>query len=418
MAIGEMKMEFKRQIEGKNQVETSASASASTLTWRRRRRFAFAALAIAGAAGCSSNPASSGGTGGTPGTGGGAGGALGTGGASDGAASDGAPGGIGGLVVPAALEPPAGTALAQHLHAIGAQVYTCTASGGGDAGATTYAWVLKAPDAKLYDASGTQVASHSAGPTWTSTVDGSAVVGAKIAQADSPLADAIPWLLLRAASTSGSGVFSDVTFVQRVNTVKGKAPATGCDATTAATDDRVDYEADYYFYTGATPLGLELPAGATLLARLRGIGAQVYTCASSAGTDGGATTYAWALKAPDAKLFDAAGVQVGTHSVGPTWTSTVDGSAVVGTKIAQIDSPLADAISWLLLRAASTSGAGTFTGVSYVHRVNTSGGKAPATGCDSAASPTAEKRVDYQADYYFYQGGAAGSDGGTDASGG
>jgi hypothetical protein len=124
--------------------------------------------------------------------------------------------------------------------------------GGADADATTYTWALKAPDARLYDAGGMQVATHSQGPTWTSIVDGSAVVGVKIAEANSPLSDAIPWLLLRATSTSGSGIFTNVTFIQRLNTVNGKDAATGCDGTAAGTETRVDYTADYYFYEGGS----------------------------------------------------------------------------------------------------------------------------------------------------------------------
>jgi Protein of unknown function (DUF3455) len=36
--------------------------------------------------------------------------------------------------------------------------------------------------------------------------------------------------------------------VQRLNTVGGNAPTTGCDATMANTQTRVPYSADYYFY--------------------------------------------------------------------------------------------------------------------------------------------------------------------------
>lgn len=143
---------------------------------------------------------------------------------------------------------PAGATLTIHDHAIGAQIYTCTASGGVDGGATTYAWALKAPDAILYDAAFAPVGTHGAGPHWTST-DGSVVNGTKLQQADSPSADAIPWLLLKAASTSGSGVFTDISYVQRLNTAGGKAPSTGCDQTTVNTDTRVNYAADYYFFT-------------------------------------------------------------------------------------------------------------------------------------------------------------------------
>ena len=74
----------------------------------------------------------------------------------------------------------------------------------------------------------------------------------KVAGVDAPQAGAIQWLLLRMTSTTGVGEFSDVTFVQRLNTVGGVALATGCDATTAGTDMPVGYSADYYFLTGGT----------------------------------------------------------------------------------------------------------------------------------------------------------------------
>jgi hypothetical protein len=91
------------------------------------------------------------------------------------------------------------------------------------------------------------VASHGAGPSWTST-DGSLVTARELARADSPLPDAIPWLLLKELSTSGAGVFSNIAVVQRLNTAGGKAPTTGCDETTANTKIRVPYAADYYFF--------------------------------------------------------------------------------------------------------------------------------------------------------------------------
>jgi hypothetical protein len=45
-----------------------------------------------------------------------------------------------------------------------------------------------------------------------------------------------------------SGVFTDVAIVLRLNTAGGRAPASGCDATTVNTGTRVPYSADYYFY--------------------------------------------------------------------------------------------------------------------------------------------------------------------------
>jgi hypothetical protein len=112
----------------------------------------------------------------------------------------------------------------------------------------TYAWVFKAPDALLFDMTYAPVGSHGMRPSWTSS-DGSSLTAALLAQAASPLPDAIPWLLLEEVSTSGAGEFSDVGLVHRLNTAGGKAPTTGCDATTVNTVTRVPYSADYYFYT-------------------------------------------------------------------------------------------------------------------------------------------------------------------------
>jgi len=153
--------------------------------------------------------------------------------------------------IPPALVAPTGATVKARAHAVGSQIYTCTGSDGADAGAPTYAWVFKAPQARLYDSAGAQFGTHGAGPSWTSN-DGSVANGMKVAGVDAPQAGAIQWLLLRMTSTTGVGEFSDVTFVQRLNTVGGVAPATGCDATTAGTDMPVGYSADYYFLTGGT----------------------------------------------------------------------------------------------------------------------------------------------------------------------
>ncbi len=146
--------------------------------------------------------------------------------------------------VPAAIQVPAGAKLTHKFHATGAQVYTCAAPAPGVA---TFAWTLKRPDATLFDAAGAKAGTHGAGPTWTA-IDGSAVVGQKVAQVDAPVPNAVPWLLLRATSNTGKGAFSAVTFVQRLETKGGKAPSAGCDAKTVGTETRADYSADYLFF--------------------------------------------------------------------------------------------------------------------------------------------------------------------------
>ena len=190
----------------------------------------------------------------TSGAGGAIGGSSGAGaGGSGGTAISGGLGGAAWLTpatIPAALVAPAGATVKAHAHVVGSQVYTCTASAAdADAGATTYSWTLKAPDAKLYDADGVQFGTHGAGPNWTAS-DGSVAIGMKVAGVDAPAAGSIQWLLLRITSTSGDGLFSDVTYVQRLNTAGGVAPATGCDSTTAGTDTPAGYSAEYYFYVG------------------------------------------------------------------------------------------------------------------------------------------------------------------------
>jgi hypothetical protein len=151
--------------------------------------------------------------------------------------------------VPDAIAVPAGAVVTAHFHARGSQVYAC---GAGPAGGAAFAWTLKRPDATLSGDDGRPVGTHTAGPTWTST-DGSAVVGKKLAQADAPQATDVPWLLLVAASTTGAGVFADVTFVQRIATSGGKAPADGCGADNVGAELPVPYTADYYFYRGGKP---------------------------------------------------------------------------------------------------------------------------------------------------------------------
>jgi hypothetical protein len=64
---------------------------------------------------------------------------------------------------------------------------------------------------------------------------------------------ALPWLLLGATGHADSdGFFSDVTQIQRVATVGGNAPTTGCDATTLGTVLQVPYTAEYVFYKTKT----------------------------------------------------------------------------------------------------------------------------------------------------------------------
>jgi hypothetical protein len=83
------------------------------------------------------------------------------------------------------------------------------------------------------------------------------LTGTRVAAAAAPDGKSIPWLLLRTASVGGPGLFGDVTWIQRLDTAGGAAPATGCDAAHLNAEVLVPYRADYFFYhpaAAATPL--------------------------------------------------------------------------------------------------------------------------------------------------------------------
>ena len=139
----------------------------------------------------------------------------------------------------ASIEVPEGNKVCFHAYAVGVQIYRWDGS----------TWVFVAPAAVLYanaEHDG-EVGTHYAGPTWESN-SGSKVVGLKIA-ACTPDATAVPWLLLKTATAEGPGIFHRATYIQRVNTVGGLAPAAPGNA--AGEEQQVPYTAEYYFYRAA-----------------------------------------------------------------------------------------------------------------------------------------------------------------------
>ncbi|MFJ4788654.1 DUF3455 domain-containing protein [Streptomyces sp. NPDC088794] len=138
------------------------------------------------------------------------------------------------------------------------------------------------------------------------------------------------------------------------------------------------------------PDALKVPDGNKLTGVFSAAGVQTYTC----------TNDAWTLLEPAATLWaknDRTHRSVALHSRGPVWVSTVDGSAVNGSAIA--NSPKTGTIPELLLKATATRGTGTFAGVSYIQRLNTDGGVAPTTAC----TRTDQVSVKYTATYAFYK---------------
>jgi Protein of unknown function (DUF3455) len=130
-------------------------------------------------------------------------------------------------------------------HGAGAQIYECRAN---KDDAARFEWQLKAPEADIRDPAGIKIGKHYAGPTWEA-MDGSKVIGELVARVNSADPNAIAWLLLRAKSTSGDGIFGGVRFIQRLHTEGGNAPSIGCDQASVGGEVRVSYSADYWFYS-------------------------------------------------------------------------------------------------------------------------------------------------------------------------
>jgi hypothetical protein len=129
----------------------------------------------------------------------------------------------------------------------------------------------------------------------------------------------------------------------------------------------------------------ELAVKGPQVAKVHATGVQIYTWDSE-----------WKLKAPEATFT---GDITGKHYAGPTWESA-DGSKVKGHKLRE--HPVDGAIPWLLLDCTAREGTGKLSQVTYIQRLNTTGGKAPS----AAGKSGDEMRVPYTADYVFYGTGA------------
>ncbi len=150
--------------------------------------------------------------------------------------------------IPEPLRVTGGAVLVQTVNAAGVQIYLCSAD---KSEPTRFEWQLKAPEADLFGAAARKIGRHYAGPTWESN-DGSRVTGESVARTDSPDPNSVPWLLLRAKSAAGDGIFGKVIFIQRLHTSGGKAPFNGCDRSSAGNEVRTPYTAEYRFYAAAS----------------------------------------------------------------------------------------------------------------------------------------------------------------------
>jgi hypothetical protein len=162
------------------------------------------------------------------------------------------------------------------------------------------------------------------------------------------------------------------------------------------------------------PAEIQVPPGNTAFLVGHAVGTQNYICLPSG------AGFAWTLFTPQATLFDDAANQVTTHFFSPnpaendtiraTWQHSQDTSSVWARVIAASNEPRfvrKGAVSWLLLQEAGVQkgpdGGDTLTATTFVQRVNTHGGGAPESGCDSPPDVGKKAFVPYTADYFFYR---------------
>ena len=146
--------------------------------------------------------------------------------------------------LPAAVKVPAGNMVAMETIGAGQITYECRAKK--DA-AGQFEWVFVGPDAKLMSRSSTPVGKYYGPPaTWESN-DGSKITGAQLAVSPSTPGN-IPLQLVKANPAVGAGAMAGVTYIQRVATQGGVAPAILCDANSVGKKEVVQYQADYIFW--------------------------------------------------------------------------------------------------------------------------------------------------------------------------
>ncbi|KAB2321344.1 DUF3455 domain-containing protein [Betaproteobacteria bacterium SCN1] len=152
---------------------------------------------------------------------------------------------------PDAVKVPDGNAVMMKTFAMGQITYECLEKKDAPG---QFAWTFKIPHAYLYDTDNNPVGRYYGSPkgaTWESN-DGSRVIGKQLAvtpNAGTP--GSIPLQLVQQNGYEGSGAMNKVTFIQRLATVGGIAPADRvCNAASAGRKELVSYQADYILWMG------------------------------------------------------------------------------------------------------------------------------------------------------------------------
>jgi hypothetical protein len=197
----------------------------------------------------------------------------------------------------------------------------------------------------------------------------------------------------------------------------------------------VNYAAAQTVTPPPTPVLITPDAGNTAFLLGRAVGTQGYVCLP---TSPGASTASWTINParPEATLFTkffGQDVQIITHFQSPdtnpnmfapspipfgsaTWQSSLDTSKVWAQVLhgnvlpagpENPSCPNSGSIPCLLLQSIGSqqgpTGGNILTPVTFVQRLNTKGGSAPADGCSVSTDVGKQTLVPYTADYYFYK---------------
>jgi hypothetical protein len=178
-----------------------------------------------------------------------------------------------------------------------------------------------------------------------------------------------------------------------------------------------------------TPAAITPPAGNSAFLVGHALGTQGYVCLPTS------TGASWTVNAarPEATLFTnifGEAVQIITHFLSPntnpngfapnplpfgnpTWQSSFDSSKVWGQATHAVTAgsdpscPNAGSIVCLLLQvigaAEGPAGGKLLTKTTFIQRLNTNGGSAPATGCLVPGDVGKQVLVPYSADYFFFR---------------
>lgn len=137
-------------------------------------------------------------------------------------------------------------------------------------------------------------------------------------------------------------------------------------------------ESEKLVIPGEVDLPANLPGGNTRVATYYAEGVQKYKAQVKAGSS--PVTYEWVFVAPKATLYSASNKKAGTHGAGPYWEQSVSDSIFAQAfSPAKTVNPDTGSIPWLqLMPKSGKTATGIFASVSYIQRIATKGGKAPA----------------------------------------